>query len=254
MANPIIFIGTRVSLPEMAVAAEAQGHEILGILDHQYWGHVPDFYGIPVIGDERWLLDPKNKEAQSWRYYCAFHTSTFYAGQQNNSNDGSNGEMLRWQRIQMATQLGLDMATLIHPDARVTGLNSRYSNVTIGAGTYIHPGALLNLHDIKIGNHCSIGANTMISHGGHIGNNVLIGPSCHIYDIEVHDNSYIGMNCTVDVYSSAKNPITIGQWSTVWGHTLIKTSVPENHMLTPQGRCWRKYRSLDWAQTSEVCA
>jgi acetyltransferase-like isoleucine patch superfamily enzyme len=119
-----------------------------------------------------YYTDPKNKEAQSWRYYCAFHIGTFHTGQQNNSNDGSNGEMLRWQRIQMTTQLGLDMATLIHPDALVTGLNSRYSTVTIGAGTYIHPGALLNLHDIKIGNHCSIGANTMISHHSHIGNNV----------------------------------------------------------------------------------
>lgn len=252
MNKPLIFIGSRVNLPEMTIAAESFGHEILGILDSQYWGNTDQLYGIPIIGDERWLMDANHHEAQQWRQHCLFHVATFHNGQQQSVIDDSNSEMLRWKRIQMTAHLELDMMTLIHPDARVTGIHSRYSSVTIGRGTYISSGVTLSLHHVTIGDHCSIGAGTMIGHDCHIGTNTIVGPNCHVFYITIGDNSYIGMHSMVDWRASRRQNLTVGSWSTIWAHTMIKNSVPDNHMLTPQGRCWKKYRPLPCTQDPAV--
>ena len=39
------------------IVADLAGYEIIGILDHHYYGNTDNINGVPVIGDERWLLD-----------------------------------------------------------------------------------------------------------------------------------------------------------------------------------------------------
>lgn len=246
--KPLIFIGSRYLLPELAVVAEAQGYEILGILDYQFWGNTDSICNIPVIGDERWLLDPDHHQAELWRQTCTFFVATFYHGQQFCQTDDGNIEKLRWDRIQLTKQLNLDVCNLIHPDAKVLGLNSRYSSTNIGRGIFLAQGVDLSIFDVSIGDHCQVGWNSGIGHGARLAENVLVGPYCCLYRISVGSNSYIGINSKVDFNSSLNQNISIGAWSTVWGNCTLGRDVPDNHILTSTGRCLRKYRSLAWVQ------
>jgi len=81
MNRPIIFVGSRQGMAQLAVVADLSGMQILGILDHHYYGNTDTIADIPVIGDERWLLDPENAQAKSWIEECDFFPANYHKDQ-----------------------------------------------------------------------------------------------------------------------------------------------------------------------------
>ena len=78
MSKPLILVGSRQKLTRVAHVAELNGIEILGILDHHYYGQLDNICGIPLIGDERWLLDSDHSVAAEWRQNCDFFVANWW--------------------------------------------------------------------------------------------------------------------------------------------------------------------------------
>lgn len=245
--KPIIFVGCRSHMGDLALAAEKLGHEVLGILDHQYWNQSSDVDGISVIGDESWLLDHQRSDVQHWRRYCEFFVATLNDGQQEASHSGTNRERLRYERIRLIEQQQLAVATLIDPDSgagRCRGL--KHWRAQIGRGVYIAPTADL-ANSVTIGDWAVIERQVFIGHHCEIGRNTAVLPTSKITNITVGDNACIGYGAW-----TRRDPrgarYHVGDWSTIWAHAEISKNVPENSILTDRGRVFKKQRSLDWAQ------
>ena len=103
---------------QIAVLAELNDIEVLGIIDHHYYGNTDTIGGIPVIGDERWLLDSDNQQAQQWLNECDFFPANWSTGSQQLYN-GANLDLLRLQRIDILDQSKARVINLIHPGAFV---------------------------------------------------------------------------------------------------------------------------------------
>lgn len=247
--TPLLFIGSRSHMGDIALTAEKLGYRVLGILDHQYHTQHADVDGIPVIGDERWLLLEDNHEAQNWKRNCYFFVATLNDGEQRPADDGSNRERLRYERIRMIDSLGLKVASLIDPDSGVHRDQCyRYSRRQIGRGVYLAPSADIAV-SVSIGDWCVIERHTFIGHHCTIGCNTAILPTSQLANITIGSNSCIGYGA-----STRRDPrghhYHIGDWSTIWSHAEICQDVPENSILTDRGRIMRKFRSLSWTESA----
>lgn len=244
--KPIIFVGSRSHMSDLALAAEKLGHEILGILDHQYWNQASDIDGIPVIGDENWLISSSQPEVEIWRKHCDFFVATLSDGQQDAVDSGTNRERLRYDRIQLLEQQNLGVATLIDPDSGAfQNQGRRHWRAKIGRGVYIAPTADL-ANSVTIGDWAVIERQVFIGHHCEIGRNTAILPTSKITNITVGDNACIGYGAW-----TKRDPrgarYTVGDWSTVWSHAEISRNLPTNSILTDRGRVFKKQRSLSWA-------
>lgn len=247
-SRPIIFVGSRYHMSDLAMAAEKQGREVLGILDYQYWGQQDTVDDIPVIGDERWLDEPVDNRTKHWRDHCDFFVATLNDGQQYQQHDESDRERLRYQRIQLLLRQNLSIGTLIDPDASIAKeLGLKYCRADIGRGVYIAPTADL-ANRVTVGDFAVIERQVFIGHHVTIGRNAIILPTSKICAITVGDNACIGYGVNT-IKSSRQDHYTIGEWSTVWSHSQITKNVPANKVLTHNGRILSKYRSLDWLET-----
>lgn len=243
--RPLIFVGSRFHMSDLALAAEKLGHEVLGILDHQYWNQTPDVDGIPVIGDETWLANSPRHEVQHWRKYCDFFVATLNDGQQQPSDSGTNREKLRYERIQLIEQQQLNVATLIDPDSGAGRCrNLHHWRAEIGRGVYIAPTADL-ANSVRVGDWAVIERQVFVGHHCEIGRNTAVLPTSKITNITVGDNACIGYGAW-----TRRDPrgarYTVGDWSTVWSHAEITRNIPANSILTDQGRVLTKQRRLDW--------
>lgn len=246
--RPLIFIGSRLDTAKLAMMAEKIGKEVLGILDYQYYKNTDTICNIPVIGDERTLLDPNDAQAKIWKNTCDFFVATSAYGQQKNLTDQTNNEILRYNRINLLEKINANPINLIDPDSRLLkNCKNQYSSIKIGKGIFIDELADFGITDIEIGDYTCIEGRAYIDHQTRIGKNVKISPLTTLYSIEIGDNSCIGTNSHVVI--SARTKITcyqIGAWSTVWTDSKIDRHVPDNHILTDTGRILKKYRSLEY--------
>ena len=244
--RPLIFVGSRFNMLEFAVTAHKLGHEILGILDHQYYMNTDSIDGIPVIGDERWLLDSNNQQAQTWLKTCDFFVATVSTGEQLNKNIESNREMLRYQRINLLDQANANVASLIDPDSQLfKNLNNIYSRIKLGKGIFVAHSADVTVYTVNIGDYAIIQPQVFIGHHVCIGRNVNIAPMSKIFSCNIGNNSTIGMySYTKCCALSRKDYYNIGSWSTVWSQGCIDRDVPDNSILTNQGRVLKKYREI----------
>jgi acetyltransferase-like isoleucine patch superfamily enzyme len=232
-------------MSDLALAAEKIGHEVLGILDHQYHGNTATVDGIDIIGDERWLSMPVSDEVKHWTRHCDFFVATLNDGEQQPINSGLNREQLRYQRIRLLEQQDLSVATLIDPDSGVTrNRGRRHWRAEIGRGVYIAPTADL-ANSVVIGDWSVIERHTFIGHHCRVGRNTAILPTSHVTSITVGDNACIGYGA--QTRRDPRHPhYTVGNWSTVWSHAWIDRDVPDNSILTHHGRMMTKQRGLEW--------
>lgn len=241
MKKPIIFVGTRNLINDMAIAADLSGHEVLGVLDSRYYGNCTSVGGgkIPVIGDERWLLNPDHHEAQAWLRTCNFIVASYWDGGQHLGKDYHPGQV-RKQHIALLEQSGADIVNLVHPDAMID-LGHRYSDIEIGRGCFFNRGSLAVACDIKIGNHLVAEAGAVLGDGMRIGNNVVLSPGTVLYQCRVGNNVYFGAHSRNNVWHK-KAPIDIGDDVTIFTNAEIVKDVPAGHMHTADGRILRKTR------------
>lgn len=97
-------------------------------------------------------------------------------------------------RKQIQKQLiekGLQMVSLIHPNAVIA------DNVEIGVGTVVMAGAVINPY-VKIGQGCIINTCASIDHDCTIGDYVHVAVGTHVAgSVEIGDNTWIGVGATV---------------------------------------------------------
>lgn len=240
MSRPLIFVGSRNDFPNLALIAELRGIEVLGILDHHYYGNTDTMSNIPVIGDERWLLDVSNTQAQKWLKTCDFFPANWYDGSQPfNKIDMLK---LRLDRISILEQSGANIINLIHPNASVDGLNSKYAiNFKLGRGILIDDMCWISINNTQIGDYSQIAIGVGIGHNAIIGKNVAVAPWATLPRCNIGDNTVIGMHAKIDVIAAYRpGTLTIGSGSTVWANALISKDVPDNSIYTDKGRIFKK--------------
>jgi acetyltransferase-like isoleucine patch superfamily enzyme len=246
--RPLIFVGSRNLINDMAIAAEADGREVVGVLDKQFWGN-QDWVGsgkIPVIGSEDWLLDADNVQAQQWLRTCDFIVASYWDGGQHVAGSFDPGQV-RLRQINMLEQSGANIINLIHPSASVDGLYSRYGDIKIGRGVFLNRGFIMVSAGITIGDHFVGEGEAGIGDGVTIGRNTIMSCHAQLYQCSVGSNVYMGAHSRVNIWHK-KAPIIIGNNVTIFTNAEIIKDVPDGHMYTADGRILRKRKVLDDAQ------
>jgi acetyltransferase-like isoleucine patch superfamily enzyme len=237
MKRPLIFVGSRHLLRDILVIPELLGIEVLGILDHHYWGNTDDLCGVPIIGDERCLLDANDSTAKQWIRTCDFFPLNHWSGSQG-LNQSVDLEQLRIDRLRILESSGVSVPNLIHPDAKIPGLSSRWADYALGKGNLIQECWHSN-GPVRIGNYNVFMTQSTIAHGVVIGNNVTVCPRVFLHCCEIGDGSYIGMYARTNP-PPREEKLVIGSNVSVWLGAEIKQSIPNNKMLTADGRILRK--------------
>lgn len=237
MKQPIIFIGARNIINDMAIAADAAGHEVLGVLDSRFQHSVG---GIPVIGDENWLLDTSNAQAQQWLRTCKFIVGSYWDGGQHLGQSHHPG-LVRKQHINILKQSNANLINLVHPDAMID-LGHRYSNMTVGQGCFFNRGSLSVASGVAIGDHFIAEAGTIIGDGTSIGNNVILAPGTFLYQCNIGNNVYFGAYSRINIWHK-KAAINIGNDVTVFTNAEIVKDIPSGHMYTADGRVLKKVQT-----------
>jgi acetyltransferase-like isoleucine patch superfamily enzyme len=236
MKRPLIFVGSRKMMRELACIAELNNIEIIGILDHHYPNQ--EIAGIPVLGDERWLTSLENAQAQQWLRTCDFFPANWHNGEQPVTGQISLPG-LRLERIRILEESGANVINLIHPDACIKGLTSRYANYRIGRGVQIHADVYHGIDNIEIGDYCAFMSGNTCAHDVKIGRNVLVAPETYLYNCNINDNSYVGIYSRVNPIKK-KSAINIGQNVTVWNNAEVVKDIPDGCFYTSDGRIMTK--------------
>lgn len=234
MKRPIIFIGARNIITDMAIAADLSGHEVLGILDSRFQHSVG---GIPVLGHEQMLLDSNNTNAQQWLRTCDFIVGSYWDGGQHAGKDHHPGQV-RKHHISIAEQSGAKLVNLVHPDAMID-LGHRYNRMTIGQGCFFNRGSLSVSNQVTIGNHFVAEAGVILGDGTTIGNNVILAPGAFLYQCTIGDHVYFGAWSRINIWHK-KAAINIGNDVTIFTNAEIIKDIPSAHMYTADGRILRK--------------
>ena len=244
LKRPLIFVGSRNLINDMAIAAEADGREIIGVLDKRFWGNQTTVGGgkIPVIGSEDWLLDANHTTAQQWLRTCDFIVASYWDGGQHVTGGFDPGQA-RLDQIRILEQSGANIINLIHPSAMVDGLYSRYGDITIGRGIFFNRGFLMVSAGITIGDHFVGEADAVIGDGVTIGRNTIMSFRTHLYQCSVGNNVYMGAQSRVNIWHK-KSPIAIGNNVTIFTNAEVIKDVPDGHMYTADGRVLRKRKIL----------
>jgi carbonic anhydrase/acetyltransferase-like protein (isoleucine patch superfamily) len=244
MSKPLIFIGSRNDFPTVALIAELHGVEILGILDHHYYGNTEYMSKIPVIGDERWLLDPNNIQAQQWLRTCDFFPANWNDGSQSiNKIDILS---LRLERIRILEESKANVVNLIHPNASVDGITSKYSdNFSLGRGILIDDTCWISINNTQIGDYCQFGIGVYVGHNATIGKNVTVAPWATLPRCTIGENTVIGMHARIDAIGAHRpGTLSIGSGTTIWANALISKDVPNDSIYTDKGRIFKKKSHL----------
>jgi acetyltransferase-like isoleucine patch superfamily enzyme len=244
LKRPLIFVGSRNLINDMAIAAETDGREIIGVLDQRFWGNQATVGGgkIPVIGSEDWLLDTNNATAQQWLRTCDFIVASYWDGGQHLEGGFDPGQA-RLNQIRILEQSGANIINLIHPSAMVDGLYSRYGDITIGRGVFLNRGFLTVSSGVSIGDHFVGEASAVLGDGVTIGHNTIMAPHAFAYQCSIGSNVYMGAFTRVNIWHK-KSPINIGNNVTIFTNAEVIKDIPDGHMYTADGRVLRKRKTL----------
>lgn len=239
--RPLIFVGSRQKMSRLAFAAESLGIEVLGILDHHYYGNTVDISGIPVIGDERWLLDSTHSQAQAWKDSCDFFPANWWDGSQQLDKTLVDLGLLRQQRIDILEQSQVNVINLINPLTVIENPNSEYANIKFGKGIFIDSDCWISNTNVEIGDYCAVAYGVKISWHTRLGKNVTLAPSSYLYSCDIGDNSYFGMFSKIDLTRTQQDHITIGKNVTIWSNSSVIKDVADNKIYTDKHRAFKKF-------------
>jgi UDP-3-O-[3-hydroxymyristoyl] glucosamine N-acyltransferase len=251
MKRPLIFVGSRVMLGELATIADLNNIEILGILDCHYYGNTDTICGIPIIGDERWLLndDPRGK---IYRETCDFFPGNYHDGEQRSAAHNTNTDLnimhnlsspdLRRKRIDILDKSKVNVINLIHPDASVAGLKSKYSSYKIGKGVQIHYGCFHGVDNVVIEDYTAFLTGNIIGHAVKVGRNTLVAPQTFLHDCDIGADSVVGIYSRINTIPKKKKLICIGKNVTIWHSSEVTDDIPDSHIHTSDGRRLKKLK------------
>ncbi|KJC50783.1 acetyltransferase [Bradyrhizobium sp. LTSP857] len=110
-------------------------------------------------------------------------------------------------------------ASVVHPRAFVS------PSASIGAGTVIMPGAIVNARSM-IGNHCIINSGAVVEHDVRVGHCTHLSPGT-----VVGGGAEIGDNCFVGLGSRVRDHISIGNDTLVAMGSVVTGSWPQGAVL-----------------------
>lgn len=120
----------------------------------------------------------------------------------------------RERLFQRVRDMGYEVITYIHPDAKVYSRN-------IGEGAVIMPSVFVDVH-ARIGANTVLWGNCSVAHHSQVGDNCWLAMGCVISGgVVIADNSFIGINATV------VNDVHIGRYNIIGAGALIVKNTKE---------------------------
>lgn len=237
----LIFVGSRQKMDMLLVCADVLGYRIRGILDHHYYGHQKEISGVPMIGDERWLLDADNQQARQWLSECVFFPANMWYGVQPRPGE-LDLQRLRQQRIDILEHVGAEVCNLIFPGVHGQSLASRYSSSRLGRGIYIGEMAHVCSQGCSIGDYSVIYPTAQVNCGAKIGRNTVVAPRVYLHSCTIGDDCYIGLGSEMRWHTPTDpdHEISVGNNCTIWVDTRVNKDVPDNCIMTTHGRILKK--------------
>jgi sugar O-acyltransferase (sialic acid O-acetyltransferase NeuD family) len=164
---------------------------LLGFLDDDAEKQSHGYYNLPVLGGlSSWEGLPRE---------CLFLTSLY-------------GPKRNYQFFELVKSLGI-------PESRWATVIDLYATVsataTIGHGTYIGPGTVLEPM-VHLGSRCAMLGNVYIAHDSHLADYVVCANSVSIAGwVSAGEASFIGANATVREYTNIGSRVVVGMGSVV---------------------------------------
>lgn len=131
---------------------------------------------------------------------------------------GIGNNQLRANIFQKILQAKMNLITLIHPSAVVSG------SVILGQGSVVMPNVVINAN-ATIGNACILNSSCVIEHENVIGDFVHIAPSAALAgNVKVMHFTHIGIG------SSVKQGIAIGENSVIGAGSVVIKNIESNQI------------------------
>jgi len=226
----LILVGSRQNLNDIIVAAEHSGYKIIGILDSHYWGNTDSICGIPVIGSEQELLDPKCR----WRKY-EFFPANWWDGRQA-LKGGYDADQLRRDRLDLLDRCGVRVANLISKD--IHWFHNK-KNFTIGKGVLILSNASIGA-DVKLDDYSVVDWDVRLQYVN-VGRNTIIGAASILAHVDVGDNARVGLRSTL-IPSRKKDLLSVGNGAIIYIGSLVLDDVPEASVYTMYGQTRKRFK------------
>lgn len=225
----LILVGSRHNLLDIIVAAEHSGYCIIGILDSHYWGNTDSICGIPVIGSEKELLDPKCH----WRKY-EFFPANWWDGKQTNTD--YNPEQLRQSRLDLLDRAGVQVASLISKDVH---WYHKKHNLQLGKGVLI-------LSNASIGANVTLGDYSIVDWDARlvdteIGRNSIVGAASILAHVKIGNDVRVGVRSTL-IPSRKKDLLSVGDGAIIYIGSLVLDDVPADSVYTMYGQTRKRLK------------
>lgn len=225
--KPLIFVGMRQNIGDVATLAAKCGYTVIGILDQYYFGNLNEYKNIPIIGDERQLLNDNDEQVKKWKKECWFICTSWWTGRQHVNSAGLDLEKIRLDRINILDKATVRLANLIDPTTELANSPS----IKLGNGIIIMGKCFIGSYSV-IGNHSYIDWQVNISQNSKIGKNVIIGGTVSIANYEINDNVRIGVGANLIGSKKDYTISTVGENSIVHVGAIALDDIPPNHVRT----------------------
>jgi acetyltransferase-like isoleucine patch superfamily enzyme len=227
----LILVGSRRNLDDIVSAAQVCGYKIIGILDEHYWGNTEKICGIPVIGSEEELLDPKNK----WRKYN-FFPANWWDGKQAIGDNTFDGDQLRKERLDLLDKAEVRVINLIM-DPHIHWFTFK-KNFKVGKGVLILAGAKIG-SDVEIDDYCAVDWDVRLV-SSHLGRNTIVGVDTTLAHVKTGKNVRIGVRSTL-IPSRKKSLLTVGDNAIIYIGSLVLDDVPTDSVYTMHGKTRKRF-------------
>lgn len=148
----------------------------------------------------------------------------------NDLNRGRESLFLRMK------DMGYDVETYVHPDARV------YTDCPLGEGCVVLPGAVIEPH-VRVGANTMIWCNTTLAHHSSVAENCWIATGTVVSgQATVLRNSFLGVNSTV------VNKVTVGEYNIVGAAAMISRDTKTYAVHLARSAEPFRYSSEDYAK------
>ncbi len=191
-AGRLLVLGTRSLSVEIADVAEDAGFEIAGFVENLDAERCREpLEGRPVV----WIDDVAD--------LAPTHRAVF--GLATNR---------RTEFLEQVAALGIELATVIHPTARVS------NTAEVAEGTVVGPGCIVSART-TIGRNCLLNRGVLVGHHTTMGDTVTLQPGANVAGLcTIGDRAFVGMGAVV------LDHLTVGEGAVVAAGAVVTRDVP----------------------------
>lgn len=198
MSRPVALIGSGGHAKVLLAALRCLHWTVSGIVDTRPGQGADMALGLPVLGDDAWLLS----------------RGADFAGLVNGIA-GASLPALRELVYRRFTEAGFRFPSLLHPNSFVD------ENVSLGQGAQVMAGAIIQ-PGATIGDNSIINTGSVIDHDCRIGCHTHVAPGCTLSgDVNVGDGTLVGVGTTV------RQGIRIGTKCIIGAGSVVISDIPD---------------------------